>query len=285
MKTPTYIVSFIIGIILIATACNEQPDFVQYEPQFVVEGSIENGQYASILLSTSVSFTESMDTTSLLNHAIRNAKVTISNGSQSEILLLKTNRDKMPPYEYVTTEMRGEVGKNYYLTIEYYDKLITAETYIPEPVNIDSLWFVKKQENDTIGYIHIRFKNESDHDYQISTMEMPKDKVFSPCLYGNIDKSLYPHNQMISIQINKGPVIYPETSYVTYFSTKSPINVKLSTQTKESYRFWTSYQNELLNSQNPIFPSTNKLKSNIVGGIGIWAGYGTVTKMIDGSKK
>lgn len=282
MKTIIYILFF--TFICILTSCNEEVDFVAYEPQFVVEGRIENGEYASVLLSMSASFTESMDTTNLLNHAVRNAKVTISDGTNSEILLLKTNYQKIPPYEYVTTDMKGEVGKYYSLTIQYYEKTITATTYIPQPVEMDSLWFKKKSETDRTGYIHIQFKNLSDHNYQVSTQGIPDEKIFIPCLYGNIDRRLYSKDEIISMQINKGPVIFPETSYTTYFPDSIPIKVKLSTQTQESYEFWTSYQNEILNSQNPIFPATNKLKSNINGGVGIWAGYGSSVRIISGRK-
>lgn len=284
MKSFIYILLLLVGINAFFAACNEDAEFVKYEPQFVVEGRIENGEYASVLLSTSASFTESMDTADLLNHAIRNAKVMISDGSTTEILLLKTNKNKIPPYEYVTTLMEGEVGKHYYLTIEYYDKVVTAETYIPQPVKLDRLWFKKKNDSDTFGYIHIEFQNKSDHDYQISTLEVGKEKIFSPCLYGNIDKTLYPPNERVSMQINKGPVVFPETSYTTHFPDRSLISVKLSTQTRDSYMFWTSYQNEILNSQNPIFPASNKLKSNINGGVGIWAGYGSSVATIDTSK-
>lgn len=280
MKIILYITSFIILYTL--SSCNEGVDFVAYEPQVVVEGRIENGEYASVLLSRSVSFTESMDTTNLLNHAIRNAKVTISDGTDSEVLLLRTNNQKIPPYEYVTTKIKGEAGKYYYLTIQYYEKTITATTYIPEPIQLDSLWFQKKNETDRVGYIHVQFKNISNHNYQLSTQEIPGEKVFIPCLYGNIDRTLYLTGETISMQINKGPVIFPETSYNTYFPDSVAIKVKLSTQTQESYQFWTSYQNEILNSQNPVFPATNKLKSNINGGVGIWAGYGSSVKTIVG---
>lgn len=274
-------ISTLVLIICIISACSRDVDFVPYQDQIVVEGRIENDQYASILLSTSVSFTESLDTSNLLNHAIRNAKVTISDGAKSEILLLKTNQNKIPPYEYVTRNMKGEIGKHYYLTISYYDKMITAKTQIPSPVEIDELSFVKKQATDRTGYIHIKFENTSDLYYQIATQLVGEENGFTPCLYGNIDNTSYPKNEQISMQINKGPITFPKPSYTTYFPDSIPIRVKLSTQTKESYDFWISYQNEILNSQNPFFPSTNRLKSNINGGIGIWAGYGSTTKIIE----
>jgi hypothetical protein len=52
------------------------------------------------------------------------------------------------------------------------------------------------------------------------------------------------------------------------------IDVKFRTQSRVAYDFWNSWQNEVLNAQNPVFPAYTNLKSNIKGGIGIWCGYG-----------
>jgi len=49
---------------------------------------------------------------------------------------------------------------------------------------------------------------------------------------------------------------------------------------KDALDFWNSWQNELVNSRNPIYPSNTSLKSNINGGIGIWAGYGQNTIVV-----
>lgn len=278
MKVVQYMLCFISACMF--WSCNEEIDFVSYEPQFIVEGRIESGGYASVLLSTSVSFVEPLDTTNLLSHTVRNAKVTISNGEEEEILMLKTNDRKIPPYEYVTTKMRGEVGKHYHLRIEYNDQLITATTYIPEPVELDRVWFKKKNETDRFGYVYVQFKNSSDHNYQISTQQGSERNVFIPCFYGNIDRALYAKDEVLLMQINKGPVIFPESDYDISFADSLSLRVKLSTQTQESFNFWSDYQNEIVNSQNPIFPASDRLRSNIKGGRGIWAGYGVSIKKV-----
>lgn len=280
----SYKVSLILFFLFTMLSCERSIDFVDYEPQIVVEGRIENGQYASVLLSTSVSFTEDLDQSNLLSHAIRTAKVVVSDGEQSEILRLTTNEDKMPPFEYVTMNMKGEIGKTYTLTIYYKDKEITAETYIPQPVSIESLSFIRNNTADTVGYIKVGFNNVSDHNYQVSTRLVGVEDVYHPTLYGNIDRALYEAGKLINIQVSKSPIIYPVANYATAFPDSVPIEVKLSTQTQDSFDFWVSYQNEILNSQNPIYPSTSRLKSNIKGGVGIWAGYGVDIELVDPQK-
>ncbi len=267
--------------LLLLSSCERSIDFVDYQEQLVVEGRIENEQTASVLLSTSVSFTEELNQSSLLAHAIRSAKVVISDGEEEEVLQLKTNYEKLPPFEYVSSKIKGEVGKTYTLSIYYKGDTITAQTYIPPPVYISSLSFEKKNENDSVGYIILGFKNESQFNYQVSTRIMGAEHLFRTTLFGNVDRTQYPANQPINIQVSKGVVIYPETNYSTSYPDSALIEVKLSTQTQESFDFWTSYQNEIINSQNPIYPSTTSLKSNIKGGIGIWSGYGSDVKILN----
>ena len=270
---------YILLTIFLLVSCNDKSDidFVVYEPKIVVEGYIENEAYSSVLLSVSASMTGPKDTLNLLNHVIKSAKVTVSDGDVSEILILQTNNNKIPPYEYRGSLLRGEVGKTYSLKIEYDGKIITSTTYIPQPVALDSIWFKKAFPEDTIGYINVKFKNTSTDYYQISTCKYPNETIFTPCLYGNIDPKIYPKNADVSMQINKGPVLFPKPSYITYFKLSDETLIKFSTQTKEGYLFWTSFQNEVLNTQNPIFPANSNLVSNIEGGnaIGIWSGIGS----------
>lgn len=262
-------------LLLIFFSCNKEAeiDFVAYKPKVVVEGSIEKGSFSSVLLSVSASITGPKDTLSLLGHAIKSAKVTVSDGDMSEVLMLRTNNAKIPPYEYVGTVLRGESGKTYSLKVEYSGKIITSTTTIPESVELDSVWFKKTYPQDSIGYINIKFRNTSGSYYQVSTRKYGSRNNFTPCLYGNIDSKVYPRNEEVMMQINKGPVLFPKTDYTTYFKSADTIQVRFSTQTKEAYKFWTSYQNEILNTQNPIFPANTNLMSNIEGGaIGIWTG-------------
>ena len=87
---------------LITFSCNEEKSvaYVEYLPKIVVEGWIENGNTAQVMLSWSASFEQDMDTTSLLNHVIRSAKVSVSDGEQTEILTLGSDRNLLPPYVY-----------------------------------------------------------------------------------------------------------------------------------------------------------------------------------------
>ena len=270
---------FILGLLLSCTGNDDAMD-IPYLPKIVVEGRIENGNYASVLLSVSAPITGTQDTISLSQYAIRSAKITISDGDASEVLFLRSNQSRIPPYEYIGRVIRGEVGKTYSLTVESRGNIITALTYIPEPVPLDDIWFKRRSENDTTGYIGVSFKNTSSDFYQFSTSSYSQRDAFTPCLYGSINSRIYPQNEQIEIYISKGPSIYPDSNFKTYYNVSDTIRVKFSTQPKHAYDFWVSFQDEIINGKNPVYPAFSNLKSNVSGGIGIWSGYGSTQGIV-----
>jgi hypothetical protein len=261
----------------ITFSCNENSEtaYIDYQPQIVVEGWIENGTHATVLLSRSASFIHELDTAYLLNQIIRTAKVSISDGEQTEILTLGVDNRYLPPYAYYGQTITGQIGKTYSLQIEYGGKTIRAETHIPQPVPLESCRFIKSPPpNETAGHIHIQFRNTSTEYYQIATRVAGRETIFTPCLYGNLSSAQFSRDETVSIQIHKGPVLYPEVQFETSFTLGSLIEVKFRTQSRAACDFWNSWQNEVLNAQNPVLPAYTNLKSNIQGGIGSWCGYG-----------
>ena len=284
MKKSVFILSSFLILLIRLFSCTENPEIfaAAYEPKLVVEGRIENDEYAQVILTMSASFSHPLDTNYLYQNIIKSAKVSISDGENTEILVLGANNNYLPPYVYYGSNIKGEIGKSYYLTIEYKNRIITAETSIPQPVPLDSCWFVKEEPSDTTGYIRIRFSNRSDLYYQVATLIVGEETIFTPCLYGNYKSVQFNKNEPVEIEINKGPVVFPKSDFSTYFPEKEIIRLKFRTQTKEGYDFWISWQNEILNAQNPIFPAYTSLKSNINGGIGIWCGYGSFNYSVIG---
>ncbi len=260
-------------------ACNNRDSivaYVPYEPRVAVEGWIESGRPAQVMLSWSAPFDRDLDST-LLDYAIRSAKVTVSDGEQVETLTLGTDWSHIPPFVYYGSAMLGQAGKSYKLTVLYRNDTITSETHIPQPVPLSRLWFAKVNADDTTAYLHVSFRNTSSEFYQLATMVKSKEPIYTPCLYGTLSSAQLPRDSLISLQLSKGPILYPEENLNTYFMAGDTVFVKLKTLPKHGYDFWISWQNEIINGQNPIFPANTSLKSNISGGVGIWCGYGTYT--------
>jgi len=97
------------------------------DPQMMVEASIGEGEYARVLLTRSVNLYHTGEFP-----PVSDAAVTISdNDGNSEMLA------EVQPGIYVSANMQGEAGKNYYLNIESEDKTITSSGKIPTYVPVD----------------------------------------------------------------------------------------------------------------------------------------------------
>jgi hypothetical protein len=272
---------FLLGLIVISCSNDDFKMEKSLESKIVVEGWIEEGDYANVLLSTSIPVTDVIDSTNVLNHVIRSAKITISDGTTSEVLRVKNDKNRVPPFVYFGSTLKGESGKEYKIKVEYLNRVIEAVTSIPKSVQLKSAEYLKKKETDTTGYIFVKFDDpiaEKNY-YQIATKIDGEEPIFVPAFYGNLDDKNFQESS-VSIQINRGVILFPKTKFTPYFADGDLIHVKLRTQTKESLDFWNSWQNEIVNSQNPIYPANISLKSNIKGGIGIWAGYGQSTLIV-----
>lgn len=269
-------------MVLIVTSCSKD-DFSEQnlESKVVVEGWIEEGDYAQVLLSSSIPVTGVIDSTNVLSHVIRSAKITISDGQTSEVLRVKNDKNRVPPFVYFGSTLKGEAGKEYSLKIEYLNRIVTAITKIPKSVPLKSAEYIKKNATDTTGYIFVKFDdpvNEKNY-YQIATKIDVEEPIFVPSFYGNLDDKNFTKSE-VSVQINRGVLLFPKTKFTPYFADGDLIHVKLRTQNKDALDFWNSWQNEIVNSRNPIYPANTSLKSNIKGGIGIWAGYGQSTLIV-----
>lgn len=270
-------------LVIIVISCNSYDFSIEIKPEtkLVVEGWIEEGDVARLLLSSSIPINEVIDSTNVLDHAIRSAKVTVSDGEKTEVLKVKNDKDRLPPFVYYGTEIIGEEGKTYTLKIEYLNRTLIASTSIPKTVPLINAEYVKNSVTDTTGYVFVKFDdpiNEKNY-YQIATRIAEKEPIFVPAFYGNLDDKNFDSPQ-ISMQVNRGVLIFPKTKYKPYFTDGDLIFVKLRTMNKDALDFWNSWQNEIVNSRNPIYPSNTSLKSNINGGIGIWAGYGQNTILV-----
>jgi hypothetical protein len=245
------------------------------DSKIVVEGWIEEGEYSQIILSSSIPVSSSIDSLSILSHAIRSAKVTVSDGQNHEVLRLKRDNDRIPPFVYYGSDLLGQVGKTYTLKIEFLNRVITSETVIPNSVELKKATYVKNVATDTTGYIFVEFNDpilEKNY-YQIATRIDGEEPIFVPAFYGNLNDDTF-NSSVVSMQVNRGVLVFPKTKFKPYFTDGDLIHVKLRTMNKTSYDFWNDWQNEIVNGRNPIFPSNTSLASNIKGGIGIWAGYG-----------
>lgn len=286
MKRFCVLLVFFLSICMISCSREDYVKSVDGESKIVVEGWIEQGDVPQVILSRSIPINAVIDSTTIFDYFIRSAKVTVTDGVNEEVLSLRSDNARVPPYVYYGSKMIGEVGKSYSLKIEYLNKIIEAKTSIPAVVSIKSAEYRKVNVSDTTGFVYLEF-NDPDFEknyYQIETRVDDVEPIFVPALYGNLNDDNF-ISSSVSLQVTRGIYVFSKTKYKPYFTDGDLIYVKLRTMSKSGFDFWNSWQNEIVNGRNPIFPANTSLKSNIKGGLGIWEGYGQSTVSIQTIKK
>jgi hypothetical protein len=271
-------VKLLLLLVLTAIAgCSDETEsgLEGYKYKFVVEGWIEDGGYPYVILTHNAPFFTSLDSAQIDDLMIRWAKVTVSDGVNTEILTARKDDTYFPPYIYKGTDLIGKAGKQYTLKVEFAGNVLTAVTTIPKPVRLDSMWFSSKQ--DTSRQLNIRFSdNAAEKNYYRLYTKTAKEKRFVPTLLSCKDDKFF-NGKQIDFQVNRGPENNLTTKNLPYVRQNEKMFVKISTIPVEGFKFWSTFQDEILNSSNPLIGSTGKIESNIQGaGIGIWCGYGSV---------
>jgi hypothetical protein len=246
----------------------------------VVEGWIENDKAPIVILTTTVSVDGAVkDSSDLKEHIIRWGKVTVSDGEKEVVLAGRPDERYFPPYIYTTSKIKGEVGKTYHLTVEYSGKTVTSSTTIPSPVPLEYIRAEKVTQSTTNSptddYIligGIKDNKETKDYYKVFTKVQGADSSFVSAFLGLTDDTIITED-IQEIPINKG--ISLNGSRESHFKQDDIVFVKFCTLDKTSWEYWNDFEEIESLTSNPFFPITTDIRSNINGGLGYWAGYGS----------
>ncbi|MCX2452124.1 DUF4249 domain-containing protein [Pedobacter sp. PLR] len=261
-----------IGLMSLIYACKKEGNPGLYKPRFVVEGWIEQDDFPYVIVTHNLPFFTAVDSAQLAEVIIRYAKVTVSDGTETEVLTATTDKRYFPYFVYRGTSLKGKVGGKYSLKVEYAGNTLTSETEIPNPVNLDSIWFTEKQVNNRQLNVQIVDAANEKNYYRLYT-KLEKEVIFTPTLLANQD-DLFFNGKKLVMQVNRGMANNLTTKHDPYFNIGDTVLVKLSAIPASGYAFWNSLQDEILNGSNPLISSSKALKTNIKGpGVGVWCGY------------
>jgi hypothetical protein len=270
-------------------SCEKELDlnFPEVPSKMVVEGWIENGQFAEVILSHSAPYFSSIDSSNITDFAETHAKVTLFTESESEVLTMKPNQNYFPPYVYKSSDLKGEAGSAYSIEIVYERNrirdTITASTSIPEPVELDSVWFEKDPGMASKGRLWIRLSDDGSKTnyYRLLYKRKGKDEKYTaPNVSTFSDVMINGKTEQMGFLRGISSLISVEDE--NYFLESDTISVKFCTIDETQFNFWNVYQSKVIASANPLATSNNQLKSNISGGLGIWSGYGASYYIIYG---
>ena len=260
----------ILLLAVLAAACNKTEEVGR--SRIVVEGWIENGDHPVVMVSESIGIAtdRNMDSKDMLDHIAKWAKVTVSDGTNTEILTGMPDTRYFPPYIFTSSRITGEVGKTYTLEVEYKDYKVRGTTTIPEPVPIDTVYV--QSVTDTTASVRVGFTDpvRTGQYYKVLTKTEGKDTHYHPSALTNIsDESLNGYSEVFlySTQRLMDFVDFPN------IHTGDVLWIKLCSIDRKTYDYWNNFEIMIASNAFSMF-FENDLESNLEGGLGYWAGYG-----------
>lgn len=270
------------------------------ETKIVVEGWIENDQYAIVKLSRSSGYFDPIpafsDTLNFLDYVlndlvVQNATVVISDGVNFDTLVPTLDFEKFAkwyrlPLVYIGKSIKGEAGKTYSLTVLADGKKLTATTKIPELVYLDTLYWRADISDATVGLPWTKFKDPDTlgNAYRIFTKRGGIDEPYTTP-NGNEFDDYFINGTSFDFPFNRGGQFADDTlekplreKISGRYLLGDTIDIKFCTMDRASFDFWRTFGISRQSNGSP-FASPINLKSNIYGGgIGIWCGYGATYK-------
>ena len=251
------------------------------EPKLVVDGRIEPGQKTYVYLSKSVPFFAPTDLNSFAAQTVKNAVVTVTDGTTTITLL-----EAIPGvgYYYISTDTTfAQYGKTYTLNISAEGKNYSSTTTIPDPVPLDSVWFELFPPSDSLGYLwaNLTDKPVEKNAYRWLAKRIGKDNDFVAPHFSVFDDK-FVNGTSFPFAYDRGNT---ENSTAEddnneercYFKKNDSVHVKFCTIGKTEFEFLRRFEIEISNNGNP-FAAPSSIPTNITGdspALGIWCGYGS----------
>jgi len=261
-------------------------DLPNPEQKLVIEGFIEQDQYAVVSVTRNSPYFSPVDSSTLAKLFVINAKVIVSDGTQTEELMLDFSNAALGVWPFICYKgsvLKGEVGKTYWLTIYAEGDTITGQTTIPEPVQLDSIWWLPDNkhniENDTLGYIWASYNDDpSEHHYfRLFSYRRGRDKSFVP-LFGSVYDDILFDGMDLTFSMYRGVPSISDVDSIQkdkelfYFKKGDTVDVKITSIDREHYEFWRTIEQEVYMGGNPfMFPVL--IRHNVKGALGVWGGY------------
>lgn len=253
------------------------------ETRLVVDATIENNHPPLVFLTKSFDFFSKIDSAALSSSQVRNATVSISDGSRKVFL----TQDSLTTIEgarlvfYATAgaalNFLGKTNTRYTLEIDVEGKKYQATTTIPEVTRrVDSLWFESIDLAKDTNAVRVMLKATDKPglgDY-IRYFTRIGTKPFFPGFNSVFDDQII-DGITYTIPIDKGFDKNGQFSDTTsYFKRGDTVTLKLCNIDKQTYDFWRTYEFSFQSIGNP-FASPTRILSNVSGGaLGYFGGYG-----------
>jgi hypothetical protein len=290
-------------LLLLLISCERaiDPKLETQSPKLVVDGQIEDGQPPVIVLTRSIGYFSSIDSTQLKNTFVRGAVVTVSDGIKTHQLkeyavpvsngtVYYYSNDPLQP----GTAIIGQVGKSYSLNIQADGKIYSSSTTIPAPAKkIDSLWWKQSPRKEYPDEVVLwgRFTDPPGYGNYIryftrlnnrTFLPDRKNNVFLPGWYSVYDDQ-FVDGKSYDLQVDAGqdknlPGDNPSNS--PYVFKGDTITMKFCNIDKTTFDFWRTWEYSYSAIGNP-FGTPAKIQGNVSNGaLGAFSGYSVQYKTV-----
>lgn len=264
----------IYGLCLLLLFAGCQEEFQKSREEIVVEGWIESGGSPVVLLTKSFVVELAKDVDEETSIVLPWGKVTVSDGTESVILTGDYDDRYFPPYIYSSSKMKGVPGRTYYLTVEYGNRILTAQTTIPEVDSLEAITVSTCDDADGMYQITAYYDdNPVTKDYYLFLTRIYNDETrYYPAFLGlQEDGHLGLHNRQV---VHPGiHTLTDSVKYHPYYHADDSIQIKFAKIDETTYHIHKAYNEMVSLSSNPIFSSDLSMPTNIQGGLGFWCGY------------
>jgi hypothetical protein len=271
---------YFISLVALLTGCTEDVDLsvVAGEKKVVIEGSIENGKPATVIITRNSPLSQSIDVNTIL---VTDAKVYIFDGVMVDTLHLAIDSFSSFPLVYKGSAIIGAVNQTYHLTVIADGKTFTSVTTIPPLVELDSVWWKEQPPRDSLGYAWAHFTEPAGYGnaYRWYAKRGTKDNRFIAPYAATFDDKFI-DGKSFDFAYNRGTdpndkaSAPPDKLEEGYFKKSDTVYIKFCTIDYNTARFYTTYEAALQTNGNP-FASPATIISNINGGaLGVWGGFG-----------
>lgn len=282
MKTYFFI---LISSLMFLSSCTENIDvkLPNSDKKVVIEGSIENGKYAEVIITRNIPLFTSNTSTAVTDFYVTDAKVYVTNGSMVDTLSLAIDSSSSLGLIYKGNTIIGISGQTYFLTVQADGKTFSSFTTILPPAPLDSVyWKTELNQGDTLGYAWAHFNEPVGlgNNYRFFAKKPRDRRYLAP--FGATWDDKYVDGKTFDFAYSRGydPTdgvnTYENEDEVTrgFYRKTDTIYIKFCSIDRASKDFYTTFENALSNNGNP-FASPVTILTNITGGaLGVWSGLG-----------
>ncbi len=298
---------YVIFLLLSILSCSKeiQIDIPGYQEQLVVDGRIDAGGFPVVILTKSKNIYAASNFSEYIASMIFDASISINNGTNEVNLelisvsqlplesqyriaeMLKIEFELLPliPFQvYSTTnpQMIGELGKTYFLKINYNNKFYEGSTQLLEPVALDYSNWTPNAINSDYGTLFSRLtdpanvRNAYKWEVKLITKKannQPKDVIFrsseSPYFADDFFDGL---SFEFETKYHAKDTTYP-SGYRRHYKYGDSLVIKMSRVDNAVFDFFDKKEAQAESAGNPFATPVN-IPSNLSNGaLGIWAGY------------